>query len=444
MKSYQPGSCGSGPRVTIELAYQPRTPLHAAIHRGMDTHRFGAVVTHRRFGKTVLSLNHMILAALGNRRRQPEPRYGFFWPFREQAKRTAWQYLLHYTEQVRASDPLVSDLSVRVASGALIQLFGADNVQSFRGGYFDGVVLDEYANMSPVLFPQIIMPTLTDFTGWCYFLDTPRGHNDFKAKCDQAAGDPSWFFARHPVSETNLISDEELAIARRNMTQDEYDQEYECSFEASVKGAIYATELAAARSAGRVLRVPIDPVIPVDTAWDLGVGDSTAIWFVQSLRSGEVRCVDYYESSGVGLPEYAQVLRDKGYTYGRHIAPFDIQVKELGSGRSRLETARSLGIQFEVAPNVPLEDGIHAARMLLPRCWFDETKCQRGLEALQHYRRDFNTRLNEFKAQPVHDWASHGADAFRYLALSQRTPRERQAPILPSGYSSGRSTDWLA
>jgi hypothetical protein len=161
----------------------------------------------------------------------------------------------------------------------------------------------------------------------------------------------------------------------------------------------------------------------------LGVGDSTAIWFSQSTRAGEVRLVDYYEASGEGLPFYRKVLADKGYTYGQHWAPFDIEVRELGSGRTRLEVAKSLGITFQIAPNVPIEDGIHAARMLLPRCWFDATRCAPGLEALQHYRRDFNSRLNEFKATPVHDWASHAADAFRYLAVRQQPPKETKAEV---------------
>jgi phage terminase large subunit len=182
--------------------------------------------------------------------------------------------------------------------------------------------------------------------------------------------------------------------------------------------------------------VPIDPILPVDTDWDLGVGDSTAIWFSQSLRSGELRVIDYYEASGEGLPHYAHVLQQKGYTYGSHWAPFDIEVKELGSGRSRLETARTLGIKFKIAPRVSVEDGIHAARMLFPRCWFDETRCAKGLEALQHYRRDYNSRLNEFKPAAVHDWASHGSDAFRYLALRQKTPQTKRESVVlsvPSG-----------
>jgi phage terminase large subunit len=169
----------------------------------------------------------------------------------------------------------------------------------------------------------------------------------------------------------------------------------------------------------------------VDTDWDLGVGDSTAIWFSQSLRSGEVRVIDYYEASGEGLPHYQMALTARGYVYGQHWAPHDIQVRELGSGRSRLETAASLGIRFQVVPNIPIEDGIHAVRMLLPRCWFDAEKTQAGLEAMQHYRRDYNTRLGEFKATPVHDWSEHGASAFRYLAVRQQAPKPKEPPAVP-------------
>jgi len=227
------------------------------------------------------------------------------------------------------------------------------------------------------------------------------------------------------------------------ITQDEYNQEFECSFEAAVKGAIYAGELEQARSSGRVGRVPADPILPVDTDWDLGVGDSTAIWFSQSLKGGEVRLIDYYEAQGEGLPHYANVLRAKGYVYGQHWAPHDIQVRELGSGRSRIETAKSLGITFQVCPNIPIEDGIHAARMLFPRCYFDGDKTKAGLEALQHYRRDYNTRLQEFKATPVHDFAEHGASAFRYLAVRQQAPKDKAPSSVYRSAPSG-STGWLS
>jgi len=189
---------------------------------------------------------------------------------------------------------------------------------------------------------------------------------------------------------------------------------------------VYAKEIAQARADERVRNVPYDPLLPVHTAWDLGVGDSTAIWFAQQVGS-ELRIIDYYETSGEGLHHYADVLNRKGYTYGRHIAPHDAQVRELGTGKSRVEIAQSLGIRFETLPQSRLEDGINATRMTFPRCYFDEYKTRAGLEALQNYRWDWNQRLDEFKPTPIHDQWSHGADAFRYLCLGiKQSPKAKE------------------
>jgi len=397
------------------------------------------VVCHRRFGKTVLALNHLQVAALECKR--DRPRFHFIAPTYAQGKTVALDYLIHYSAPIPGCKVSISELSVTYPNSGQVRIFGADNPDSLRGIYSDGVVFDEFGLQPPNVFSEVIRPALSDRQGWALFLGTPAGKNQFYEVIQQAQRDDAWFYAMHKASETGIIPPEELEAARKDMTADEYAQEYECSFEASIKGAIYAAELQGARAGGRVGRVPIDPILPVDTDWDLGVGDATSIWFTQSLRSGEVRFVDYYEASGEGLPHYAQVLKTKGYTYGTHWAPHDIQVRELASGRSRLEAAASLGIRFQVAPNVPLEDGIHAARMLFPRCWFDADKCRAGLEALQHYRRDYNTRLNEFKAVPVHDWSSHGADAFRYLATRQKTPEERKQVVLPK-YPGGNQA-WM-
>ena len=310
-----------------------------------------------------------------------------------------------------------------------MRVYGGDDPDNLRGIYLDGVVLDEYGLHQTDTFSTVLRPALANREGWALFLGTPNGKNQFYDIHRFAETDATWFSAVYKASETDILSPDELSAARAVMTQDEYNQEFECSFEAAVRGSIYANELAEARRGGRLTVVPHDPILPVDTDWDLGVGDATAIWFSQSLRSGEVRLIDYYESSGEGLPHYAALLRGKPYVYGKHWAPHDIRVRELASGRSRLETAASLGIRFEVCPNVAVEEGIHAARMLLPRCWFDAERCRSGLEALQHYRRDYNSRLNEFKATPVHDWASHGADAFRGLAIRQQPPRAARKPV---------------
>lgn len=413
----------------VELAYQPRQQA-LAIHRGMTDHRFGAVVAHRRFGKTVCSINHLQVSALECKRERP--RFAFIAPTYTMAKSIAWDYLAHYASPIPGIKPLISELSMGYPNGGQVRLYGADNPDSLRGIYLDGVVFDEFGLQPPKIFSEVIRPTLSDRKGWALFMGTPAGKNQFYETVYGtkdtlgAKADPSWFFAEFKASQTGIIDPQELAAARKDMTADEYAQEYECSFEAAVKGAIYAAELEAARRAGRIATVPLDPVLPVDTDWDLGVGDSTSIWFSQSLRSGEIRLIDYYENSGEGLPHYAQVLTNKGYTYGQHWAPHDIAVRELGSGRSRLETAVSLGIRFNICPNIPIEDGIHAARMLFSRCYFDAQRCKAGLEALQHYRRDYNTRLNEFKPTPVHDWSEHGASAFRYLAVRHQTPRDKR------------------
>jgi hypothetical protein len=297
--------------------------------------------------------------------------------------------------------------------------------------------------MPPRIYTEVLRPALSDRQGWALFLGTPAGKNQFYDVVQQAQREPGWYFAQFKASETGIIPAQELEDARKQMTADEYAQEYECSFEASIKGAVYAAELAGARAGNRVCVVPYDPVLPVDTDWDLGVGDATAIWFSQSLGSGELRLIDYYEASGEGLPHYAQVLKAKGYVYGTHTAPHDIQVRELASGRSRLEVAARLGIKFSVAPHVPLQDGVHAVRMLLPRCYFDAERCRAGLEALQHYRWDYNSRLNEFKSVPVHDWASHGADAFRYLAVRQRPPAPKPVTTYLPPRHAVLDTDWM-
>lgn len=409
----------------VQIPYRPRA-LQKVVGKAMRTHRFGVLVCHRRWGKSVCGVNVLQQGALMCEK--PRPRFAYIGPTYRQAKATVWDYVKFYARPIPGIVFNESELRADYPNGGQVRIYGGDDPDSLRGLYFDGVVVDEYGLHQSDIFSTVLRPALSDREGWALFLGTPNGRNQFYQIHEHAKADPTWFHALYKASETGILSVLELAEARKVMTADEYAQEYECSFEAAVKGAIYAAELEAARASGRVCAVPYDPVLPVDTDWDLGIGDSTSIWFSQSLRSGEVRIVDYYEASGEGLPHYAQVLTTKGYTYGQHWAPHDIAVRELGSGRSRLETAATLGIRFNICPNIPIEDGIHAARMLFPRCYFDAQHCKPGLEALQHYRRDYNTRLNEFKPTPVHDWAEHGASAFRYLAVRQQAPKDKKRP----------------
>lgn len=418
-----------------QIPYKPR-PFQRDIGRLMRQKRFGVLVCHRRFGKTVLGVNMNQQAATMSALQRP--RCAYIGPTYRQAKATAWDYMQFYARPIPGVQFNQSELRVDYPNQGQSRIYGADNPDALRGIYLDRATLDEYGLHPAKTFSEVIGPTLVDRGGSALFLGTPNGKNQFydiaeHAKAREAAGDPDWFFREFKASQTGLLDVGYLASARSVMTADEYAQEFECSFEASVKGSIYGKEIEHARSSGKIGVVPYDPLLPVDTDWDLGIGDAMAVWFSQSLRSGETRLIDYYEASGEGFPHYVNVLSQRGYVYGTHWAPHDIQVRELGSGKSRLEVARGFGLRFEVTPRVnsaigqEVEEGIHAVKMLLPRCWFDAVKCKPGIEALQHYRRDYNTRLNEFKATPVHDWASHGADAFRGLAVRHEIPREKQA-----------------
>lgn len=416
----------------ITIPYKPR-PLQGKVHKTMESHRFVVAVCHRRFGKSVLAVNELIKGALTCTK--DKPRFAYIGPTYRQAKATAWDYLTHFSRPVPGIKVNQSELRIDFPNGGQIRVYGADNPDSLRGIYLDGVVLDEYGMQPGKTFTEVVRPALSDRIGWALFLGTPNGKNQFwdVAQYAQIGNDPEWAYEQFRASQTGYVAEKELEQAKKVMTSDEFAQEFECSFEASVRGAIYSKELEAARSSGRITSVPYDPSLPVDTDWDLGISDFMSIWFSQSLRTGEVRLIDYYENSGEGFPHYVKVLQAKGYAYGKHWAPHDIMVRELSSGRSRQEVAASMGIRFEIMPRIhdsaagEVEEGIHAARMFLSRCWFDAEKCRYGLESLMHYRREYNQRLNEFKASPVHDSASHGADAFRGLAVRHKTPAERKA-----------------
>jgi len=283
-------------------------------------------------------------------------------------------------------------------------------------------VFDEFGMQNPRVWGEVVRPALSDREGAAIFLGTPAGHNHFfdlleQARSETDNGSDQWYWKIVKASESKLVKETELDAARAQMTPEQYEQEYECSFTAAIIGAYYGKLMAEADEDNRITRVPYDPAYPVHTAWDLGVNDSTAIWFAQIFRGGAVNVIDYYENGGVGLDHYADVINRKDYNYGDHLAPHDIEVRELGSGKSRLETAASLGLRFKVIPKMKVADGINAARMLLPKCYFDRDKCITGVEMLRQYRQEWDERRKMFRDHPRHDFTSHAADAFRYLAI---------------------------
>lgn len=397
------------------MLYAPR-PFQSAIHEKLK--RFNALVCHRRFGKTVLCINQLISSAL--RCEKEAPRFAYIAPQLKQAKTVSWDFLLRYSEPFRASAN-ISETRVDLFNGARISLYGADNPDALRGIYLDGVVMDEYAQMAPKTWTEVVGPALSDRKGWAIFIGTPKGRNAFCDLYEKALTNPEWFTAMFKASETGVVDDEELARWKATMSPEEYAQEFECSFQAANMGAYYGKQMADAEADKRIARVPWEPTIPVTTAWDLGIDDATAIWFVQQVAR-EVRIIDYYEASGEGLAHYASVLRSKPYAYGEHLLPHDAAVKELGTGKSRVEVLQSLGIQPTVVPVQRVEDGINAVRMLLPRCYFDAEKCSQGIKALMQYQREWVDKLGTWRAAPRHDWSSHAADAFRYLATGLKPP----------------------
>ena len=411
-------------KVKLEIDYKPRDQIRAFHDR---TERFAIIVAHRRFGKTVAAINDLIRSCFVIDR--PNVRVAYIAPYLSQAKAVAWDYALEFTRDIPEIKVNHSELRIDFLNGSRFRLFGADNYNAMRGLYFDAVVLDEMADFPASAWSNVIRPALADRRGSATFISTPKGKNEFWELWHEAQDDPNWFTAMLKASDTSILDQEELDEARRTMGDDRYEQEFECSFEAAIQGAFYAKEMKETTEDGRITRVPYDRAASVITAWDLGIGDSTAIWFAQFVGQ-EIRIIDYYESSGVGLDHYAKVLLDKEYHYEQHILPHDVQVKELGTGKSRLETLDALGIRnIEIAPKLAVEDGIQAARTMIPKCWFDADNCTRGVEALRQYRRDFDEKLKTWRGRPLHDWTSHGADAFRYLAVGYRSQSDWGEPI---------------
>lgn len=391
-------------------ARKPFVPFHRR------RQRWAVLLAHRRAGKTVATINDKIRRAL--ELPLPHGQYAYVAPFLAQAKEVAWEYLKRFAgTSVRLKSE--SELWVELVNGARIRIHGADNPNRLRGPYLDGVVLDEYADMRPSVWGEVIRPMLADRQGWATFIGTPKGRNEFFRVWQQAQGDPHWFSVMLKASATGLLPSEELAQAQRDMTAEQYAQEFECSFDAAVVGAYFGRDLAEAERRGRITDVPYDEAIPVHTAWDLGIGDSTAIWFFQVVGD-EVHYIDHYEAHGQKLDHYLGVLSSKPYRYGIDFLPHDAKARELISGRSRVEHLANSGRQVRVLPQTKIEDGINAARLILPRAWFDRVRCADGLEALRQYRAEFDERTRTFRDRPRHDWASHSADGFKASAVGYR------------------------
>jgi hypothetical protein len=407
----------------IVIPYKPRDP-QKQIHEAIENNRFVVAVAHRRMGKTVAALNELIKDAMLNER--PNPRYAYIAPTYSQAKRVAWDYLTHFARPLSATAN-IAELRVDFY-GRRIQLYGSDNPDSLRGQYFDGVVLDEIGDQNPKIWNEIIRPALADRKGWCLFIGTPKGNNHFKDLFDRAGKEEGWSALQFKASETKLLDEEELNAARKEMGDDKFNQEFECSFNAAVEGSYYGKLLNDLESNGHLCEIQRDDLCRTYVAWDLGMGDSTALWVAQ-VTGQEIRILDYVENHGQGLDWYVNWLRDNKWHQAEQLLPHDVEVRELGTGKSRLEVLREAGLDVRVLPRLSVDDGIQAVRRLLPRCWFNMPQVKQGLDCLRNYRRDYDEKRNVFFDKPMHDWASHGSDSFRYLALGMEQESTWGQPI---------------
>lgn len=379
-----------------------------------------------------MAVNHLIRQALTCEK--PNPRTGYLAPQRNQAKQIAWDYCKYYTKPIPGVKYHGSELRVDLPNGGRLTLYGCDNPDALRGIYNDAVVLDEYAQMPPRVWGEIVRPTLSDRKGGAMFLGTPMGKNQFWQMWKDARKNKEWCAKMFKASETGIIDAKELASARTMMTEEQYRQEYECSFEAAILGAYYGSLIEDAEREGRITRVPYDPTLPVDTAWDIGVDDETVIWFIQGVPGGEIHIIDCLHGTGKGVDWYLSELAQKKYRYGTDYVPHDMEARSFVAGnRSPADVARRHGRKLTIIPRMNPLERIQATRMLLPRVWFDKRKCEDGLEGLKQYRKEYDDKKSTFRETPLHDWCSHYADALGHYAVGFRGARrpDERMEILP-------------
>lgn len=419
------------PEVDIKIPYkwQPRDyqkPLWDALNSGFQR---AIYVWHRRAGKDLFGLNWLISEAIFG----TPGTYWHIFPSFKQGKRAIWQesdlngrkYLDYFPKELIVGKPNDQEMKIKLWNGSIYQIVGSDDVDSLRGSGVKGVILSEFAEQRPNVW-ETIEPMIMASRGWALFNFTPKGRNHAFDLYNMAEKNPKWYCQTLTVDDTKeqVFTKEQIEQTKQQFldsgkTLDLFNQEYYCSFNNAIEGAYYSEQLAKAREEGRIAKVPHDSRLEVDTWWDLGVNDSTAIWFSQQVGN-EIRWIDFYQDNGKGLADYIKLVKEKPYIYNTHNAPHDIEVREFTSGKSRLEIAQSLGLTFERVPNIPVQDGIDAVRMIFSRCVFDEEKCKDGLNSLSHYRKEFDEKRVVFKDKPYHDWASDAADAFRYGAVGIR------------------------
>ena len=414
--------------IIIPHNYTPR-PYQMGLWNAMidDKKKRAIYVWHRRAGKDLLALNRILYSAMF----EAVGTYWHIFPSYAQGAKSVWQETnsegrkyIDYIPQELIAKKNEKELKITLKNGSIYQIVGSDNPDSLRGAGIKGAVFSEYAEQDPRAWGTI-QPMLLENNGWAMFNFTPKGQNHAYELFKMAQKMPDvWHSEIKTAEETGVFTQEQLEqvkaeILSEGKTLDFFNQEFLCSFNNPIEGAYYSKIIDDLDKQGRIGNFPHNPALPVFTFWDLGIGDATTIWFAQFVGN-EIRIIDYIEDNNRGLASYIKEVKDKIYIYEQHYAPHDIQIREFTNGKSRLETAYELGLRFMIAPKLSIDDGIDAVRSILPKCFFNEATTRRGLLTLKNYKKEFDNKNNTFKLQPKHDWASHGADAFRYLAVSYR------------------------
>lgn len=420
--------------IKIPNNWSPRPyqmPLWSYLERGGKR---AISIAHRRWGKDDVLLHRTAVAML-----ERPASYWHMLPAYAQARKAIWSAVNPRTGKRRIDEAFPRELRestneqemfIRLKNGATWQCVGSDRYDSLVGAGVAGVTFSEWALANPSAWGYI-RPMLEENDGWAAFITTPRGRNHAKDLYDYACSEPGWFSERSSIHDTQALTPEKIEESRReyialygeDIGQAQFEQEYLVSFNAAILGAFYAREMLDVRNEGRIdPTLEAEPGILVHRSWDIGVRDDTTIWFFQVV-GGQVYLLDCYSGTGAGVDHYAEIIEQKyterGWQHGWDWVPHDAKVKEWGTGKTRVETMKTLGLRPHVVPNAGLLDGINAARLTLPRCVF-HPRCEDGINALEMYRREWDDARKVFKANPLHDFSSHYADSFRYMAMAWR------------------------
>jgi phage terminase large subunit len=429
--------------IDIQLPHNNWLPRAHQVHLWRHLQAGGKralAVWHRRAGKDEICLHHAATSMI--------KRPGNYWhclPEYSMARRAIWTSVNSHTGKRRIDEAFPhamrestndQEMFIRAVNGSTFQLIGSDRYDQAVGAGVAGLTFSEWALANPSAWGYF-RPMVEENQGWAVFITTPRGRNHAHSLFKHASHSADWFCELLTARDTGTLSSDQLeealneymALYGEDVGRAQFQQEYMCDWNAAILGAFYSLECAKVRNEDRVLQIEALPNMPVHRAWDLGVGDDTSIWWFQPIGS-QLAILDHYAASGVGLEHYRDVIeqreRQHGWINGIDYVPHDAMIKEWGSGRTRIETMQEMNLHPALVPKHSIDDGINAVRRTLTLCIFHPRTEEGGLSALEQYRREWDDQKKAFRASAVHDWTSHPADSFRYLAMSWRPPPVRR------------------